>query len=71
MSTQKDIIHYSLFTYIAQRADYLARVNELPEPSVRRCLSELVAEGRAKRVKRDWFGAPGYLATRQKARRAT
>lgn len=67
MSTQKDIIHYSLFHYIAQRADYLARVNDIPAPSVRRILQELVAAGRAKFTSKDLFGAPGYLATRVRA----
>lgn len=70
MSTQKAVIHHRLFNYIAQRADYLAKSEGFPEPSVRRVLAELVAEGRAKFVKRDMFGSPGYLATKQQARRA-
>jgi predicted ArsR family transcriptional regulator len=70
MSTDKDRIHYSLFNYIAQRADYLAKQQGIPAPSVRRILSELVTAGRAKWVAKDLFGAPGYLATNRRVRRA-
>lgn len=65
MSTQKDLIHYTLMYYIAQRAGYLARVTGVPTASVRRVLAELVAAGRATYVKKDLFGAPGYLAVKQ------
>lgn len=72
MSTDKQIIEYSLFRYLAQRSTYLARVNGIPAPSVRRILGELVAEGKAKFVAKDLFGYPGYLTTRtrQQARHA-
>lgn len=68
MSTQKQIIYYSLFNHLAQRADHLARTNDIPAPSVRRILQELVAAGKAKFVRKDWFGFPGYVATKQAGR---
>jgi hypothetical protein len=66
MSTQKDIIHYSLFYYIAQSSTYLARLNDIPRPSVRRILAELVKAGRARFTKRDIWGAAGYLVVRRR-----
>lgn len=71
MSTDKDIIHYHLFQFIPQRADYLAKQQGIPAPSVRRILQELVAAGRAKYVRTSPFGGPGYLATRSSRRRAS
>lgn len=64
MSTQKDIIHYSLFQFLAQRSTYLAKLNDIPAPSVRRILAELVKAGRAVYIKKDVFGYSGYIATR-------
>ena len=69
MSTQKEIIYYTLFQYIAQRADYLARQNSFPVASVRRVLGELVTSGLARKG-RDIFGFPGYMITKRAGHRA-
>jgi hypothetical protein len=64
-STDKELVHYSLGTYVAQTAPGISDMEGIPQPSVRRILRELVAAGRVQFIKADLFGFPGYVRVRR------